>query len=836
MTEQDRITARTFERIRWPLRLTWAGMVAERFTRAFWPVWTILIATLAALAFGGLDMLPLEAAWAIAVLVAGGFVWALFTGIRRFRWPVRAEAMARLDATLPGRPLAALNDTQAIGAGDDASVRVWQAHVARMAERAQQARTVEPDLRLSRRDPYALRYVALTAFVMAVIFGSLWRVASVADLAQPGGGIASAAGPSWEGWIQPPAHTGKPTLYLNDIPAGPLSVPQGSTAMLRLYGEAGALTVDETVSARTEGVDSAAAPAQEFPVRQSGHIAIHGQGGRNWEIAVVPDARPKVQLSGPAGREADGEMRQPFTASDDYGVTGGQAVITLDLPAVTRRFGLAAEPEPREQLVLDLPVPISGNRAEFTEVLAENLSQHPWANLPVRMKLTVSDAAGQTGESDMAQIVLPGRRFFDPVAAALIENRRDLLWSRENGARALQVLRAVTFKPEGLIRNQKAYLQLRVAMRRLDSAVRAGLTAEARDEIAQALWDIAVLIEDGDLGNALERLQQAQDRLSEAIRNGANEQEIAELMRELQQAMQDYIRQLAEQQGQQSPDEQMSENQQGQPITGDQLQQMLDQLQQMMNEGRMAEAAELLEMLRQMMQNMRVTQGGQGGGMPSPGQQAMRDLAETLRRQQELSDEAFRDGQQGQRGQGNQPGQGQGEGQQPGQGGGNLADRQGDLRDQLGRQMQRGLPGLGTPEGDAARDSFGQAGRAMDEAEQALRDGDTSRALDRQADAMEAMREGMRNLGEAMAQEQQQNGTRDGGEQYGNVDPRDTRDPLGRRPGENGRGIGTEESMLQGDDIYRRAREILDELRRRSGQQDRPPVERDYLRRLLDRF
>jgi hypothetical protein len=58
---------------------------------------------------------------------------------------------------------------------------------------------------------------------------------------------------------------------------------------------------------------------------------------------------------------------------------------------------------------------------------------------------------------------------------------------------------------------------------------------------------------------------------------------------------------------------------------------------------------------------------------------------------------------------------------------------------------------------------------------------------------------------------------------------------LGREPGANGR-IGTDEQLLQGDDVYRRARELLDEIRRRSSDQTRPDQELDYLKRLLDRF
>lgn len=839
-------------RLAWPLRLTRWGMVAERLTHAFWPVAVLILAAVAFLAFGGLDALPLELAWGIAVAVLGGILAALVLGSRRFRWPGREEALRRLDATLPGRPIAALTDAQAIGADDPASRQVWEAHVARMAGRAREARAVEPDLNLSRRDPYALRYVALTAVTLALIFGSIWRVASVSDLAQMPGGGAVATGPSWEGWIQPPAHTGKPTLYLNEVDQARFAVPAGSHVVLRLYGQPGALTVDETVSGRTGEIPSVADPAQEFDITRAGRLAIDGAGGREWQIDLIPDAPPTVAFAGPIRREADGEMRQPFSARDDYGVTGGRAEIALDLAAVDRRYGLAPAPEPRDPVVIDLPVPISGSRADFTETLAENLSQHPFANLPVTIRLTAEDAAGQSGTAQLAT-VLPGRRFFDPLAAAIVEMRRDLLWSRDNAARTRDILRAVTWKPEGFVRNERAYLQLRVAMRRLDQAVEAGMTPEVRDEIAQALWDIAVLIEDGDLGNAAERLARAQDRLSEAIRNGADEQEIADLMRELQEAMQDYIRQLAEQQAQ-DPDSQTAQDQNGQPITGDQLQQMLDQLQQLMQEGKTAEAAELLEALRQMMENLRVTQGQGGQGGMSPGQQAMRDLAETLRQQQGLSDDAFEgmqgEGQQGQQGQGQQgqgqegqegQGEGQGQGQGRGQGSGpgsGLADRQQALRDQLGQQMDRGLPGRGTAEGNAARDALGRAGRAMDEAERALREGRTGEALNRQAEAMEAMREGMRNLGEALAQENRQNqpGGQPGGEQYGQGEPGGRRDPLGRVPGEVGRGIGTEENMLQGEDVYRRAQDILKELRRRSGEQERPQIELDYLRRLLDRF
>lgn len=96
-------------------------------------------------------------------------------------------------------------------------------------------------------------------------------------------------------------------------------------------------------------------------------------------------------------------MQLPFAAEDDYGITGGAAQITLDLAQVDRRFGLATDPEPRRSLVIDLPLPISGNRAKFSDMILEDVSEHPFANLPVEIRLTATDAMAQQGEAPVLQ-------------------------------------------------------------------------------------------------------------------------------------------------------------------------------------------------------------------------------------------------------------------------------------------------------------------------------------------------------------------------------------------------------------------------------------------------
>jgi hypothetical protein len=245
-------------------------------------------------------------------------------------------------------------------------------------------------------------------------------------------------------------------------------------------------------------------------------------------------------------------------------------------------------------------------------------------------------------------------------------------------------------------------------------------------------------------------------------------------------------------------------------------------------------------MLQQMLENMQMMTG-QGQGQPGEngqGQQSMQGLADALREQQGLADDSFqqlqREFRQGRDGQ--QPGQGGedrqfGEGEPGGQGDPRtLAERQEALRE-LMDQLQEGLPDAA---GEAAREALREAERNMGDARDGLEEGDTSGALDRQADAIDSLREGMREMGEDLRRaENAQAG--DQGQVAGESSSEDGRDPLGRPYGSRG-SIGSNQRLLPEGDLAARARALLDEIRRRSGEQNRPQIELDYLRRLLDLF
>ncbi|WP_417274742.1 DUF4175 domain-containing protein [Celeribacter halophilus] len=819
----DRPLAR---RVKVALLLTGAGLILERVALAFWPLISLFLFAAGLLMLGVQDALPIWGFRTGLALFGIAALLSLVLGLRAIYLPRKAEVMTRVDAHLPGRPLQALSDTVLVGAGDAASETLWERHRQRMTARLASVRPVAPNIRLAPRDPLALRLVALTTLGMGLLFGSVERVGSLTSLQGGGGEIAT--GPIWEGWVRPPAYSGKPTLYLGDLDPH-FDVPKGADVTLRFYGDDGVLTLRETVSGDMD-------TRPDFRIRQSGEIEIDGPTGRLWEVALQPDAPPVAELVGPMTRAPSGEARQDFRLSDDFGVSRAILTISRDVEAVERRYGYVLPPEPREDISVPVMLPQTGDRREIEGRIAENLAQHPFAGLPVRLSLSAWDEAGQESSEALGESILPTRRFFDPLAAALVDQRRELLWNRENAPRTAQVLRAISVNPSEMFDEMTSYVRLREVIGQLEG--RDGrLTDEQVDTIAATLWDIALELEDGELKEALARLHRAQERLSQAMRDGATPEEIENLMQELREATRDYMQQLAEQQGPDADDTDTPDQgqDQGQEITQDQLQQLMDRIQELMEQGRMAEAQQLMDMLAEMLENMRVTQGEGQGGQGSEGMQGLQD---TLRDQQQLNDDTFSDLQE-QFGQ-NAPSQGgDQQGDEPDgdvQGGAeaseegaeqSLSERQRALREAL-REQRRNVPGGGGE--DSVGGALDRADRAMEEAERALREGDLSGALDGQAEAMEALRDGMRQLGEQQAQSQQdQDGQpNDGSEAQG-------RDPLGRTPGGMGR-LGTDDEFYEGEDVYRRAEELLDEIRRRTEDRERTAEERDYLNRLLDQF
>jgi len=371
-----------------------------------------------------------------------------------------------------------------------------------------------------------------------------------------------------------------------------------------------------------------------------------------------------------------------------------------------------------------------------------------------------------------------------------------------------QTLFRIAARPEAYDGDFVVALGLRVAERRvLDNG-----DAKAVADTQGLLWDLALRVEEGGLSTVMRELRAAQQALEEALARGAGDAEIQKLMDQLQQAMNQYLEQL-QQQAQAGKLRPPPQGRPGSPVDRNDLQRMLDQARELARSGARDAARQMLSQLQEMLENLRANPpGGQQQGDNSQAMQMMRDLDSLSRRQQSLLDRSFRDQQR------------QDLGEQPDTQAG--AAEQQRLRQGLADLMKRfGEMGGETPK------SLGDAEQAMREAEQALGSGDPRGAVDPQSRALDALQRGAQAMAESLARQFGQ-AQRPGS---GSDPAGRNRDPLGR--GDNGTGmIDTGDVKIPEKADLQRAREILDELRRRAGELLRPKPERDYIDRLLQRF
>jgi uncharacterized protein (TIGR02302 family) len=251
----------------------------------------------------------------------------------------------------------------------------------------------------------------------------------------------------------------------------------------------------------------------------------------------------------------------------------------------------------------------------------------------------------------------------------------------------------------------------------------------------------------------------------------------------------------------------------------------------------------MLQELQSMLENLQMARPGQmqEGGDDEMMQQ-LDQLGDMIRRQQQLRDRTFQQGQdqRRQRGQRGQQGQQEGQNGDDQDGMGDLAQQQQELRDQLGKLMEqlrkRGFGQQPGQQGQGEMEQFGQAGEAMGQAEGQLGQGNADGAVDSQGRALEALRRGAQNLAQSMQQQGMMAGPGPGRPgRLGQSRAQQETDPLGRPL--RGRDYGDDVTVkVPGEIDVQRARRILEELRRRFGETFRPQLELDYIERLLKDF
>ena len=840
-------------------RARWVLWWEQAWPRLWLPVAIVLV--FLTLSWLGL-WLDLSPVWRTTGL--GLFTLALLLSLwplLRLRLPSRIRALDRLDreSGLTTGPARVLDDTLALGSGDPGTKALWALHRKRAEDAVGRMRVGLPQPNMPRRDRYALRAAGLlalvtSAFVAGPELGS--RLAAAFDWRK-----IETASPSFriDGWIDPPLYTRTPPLMIDLARGQNLRAPIHSTVVIRIAGEGSAeikpgkgLTplppkANQRVDMREE----------RYQLDGSSELTVSTGFANSVTLTIeaIPDRLPEIAFTLPPEVNARGTFTLSYKGKDDYGIASLDGVVEK----ADKSRGRSLVPAPQ----LTLALPSHEENAPDTRSPVD-LTNHAWAGAPVTIRLKVKDEAGQEASSEAINFTLPQRPFTNPLAKALVEQRRNLVLAPDDRKRVQTALDALLIAPETYTPQWGVFMGLRAGAERL----RVSRTDQDLLDVADWLWAMALQIEDGNLSDAERELRAAQDRLKEAIERGATDDEIRRLMDELRTAMDKFLREFAQrmQQNQQSQDQ----NQRTPPdrvISQDDLNRMLRQMEDAMRRGDVAEAQRLLEQLRNILENLQTAQPNNRMTDPLGREmnQAMQDLEDMAREQQNLRDETFRDGQnrrmqqgdrngqrqqgqrqgqrqQGQRQQGQQGQQGEGQEQAEngqGQDPSGLRQRQQALRERL-QELQRRMEGMGMQ----GEQGLGEAEGAMRDAEGALGQGQDGPAVDAQGRALENLRRGMQGMAQQMQQMQQGDGqgNEQAGDQPGQGNPqgnqqagqRDT-DPLGRPTRNRDYSDGRVEVPGANASPAQRAQRILEELRRKLGDPTRPQEELDYFERLLRR-
>jgi uncharacterized protein (TIGR02302 family) len=791
-------------RLKRRLDLATVALVWERLWPAMWPSVVVTGVFLTLALFDIPARLPAWGHWLLLAVALVLLTLAVLDGMGRFTWPSRDDARRRLElaSRLNHRPLTAIKDKLAGGSDDPAAAALWRAHQERMAAAARQLKVGAPEAGLLRRDPFALRVaLALLLLIGAIDAGGDWAGRLVrAFTSESTHSIAPQI--TLDIWVTPPDYTGLPPQFLPASSKKLIYVPIGSTVLAQVHGgrHPPRLKIDTAAS------DFSKLDDNDFKgtatISAGKHIAVE-QDGRtlgDWSIAVVPDHPPGIAFAKPPSHTDRMALRLDYKGNDDYGVESASAVIRrLDDPSLAP---------------LTLPLQLPGQHLTDPKGVAFfDLTANLWAGMPVRIELQAKDALGQVGTSETVETVLPERQFRNPVAKALVEQRKEL--SRKNSDKndVADTIADLSARPDRYNNDIVAFMAMRTAEARLH------LDRDGKSiaPVQQLLWDTAVRIEEGRSPAAMQDLRTAMQQLQDALARNAPDAEIQRLMNQLQEAMNRYMQQLAQQMKNMDPSQLQPADPRNMLSMRD-LQQMLDRARDLARTGAKDQARQMLSQLQQMLENLRMARPMPGQG--SQQQQMMSQMQNMMRQQQQLLDRSFQQSRNGQQQQQNMQGD---------------AQQQEALRQMLNQMMQQmQQQGGGTPQ------AMQRAERAMRGAGQALQQGQPGRAVGPQSDALDALQEAARAMANQMMGDNYGDGP--GGEPLDNPGLRQAqRDPFGRLlDSENGNGGiddgGTLRMGKSNESALDKAKEILDELRRRAGERDRPAIEHDYIDRLLKQF
>ncbi len=463
---------------------------------------------------------------------------------------------------------------------------------------------------ISRNDPLALRLIAMLIFISGLLVSGSSATQKISSGIMPiSVSSVISQGRDTNIWIKPPEYTQIEQTHIigNIAPNTVLDIAKGSKIRIRIHSLLGEkfAPVFYNGDIKTKmtymgeglyGIETVIENANSLFIKQG----VITRTRLNYNF--IKDNPPEIYLAKTPYEIMDkGQIRFALIVKDDYGAK--ELHMNMNINEMVEDLPLG-NTYSQSRLVMSQP----NDRFKISPIY--DLTWHTWAGLPVTFEYSVTDHSGQKTTLEKIELALPEREFKHPMAKSIIAMRKRLAWDYNDSfidiSRNIEILLSA---PDYFQNDKTIYLALRSASSRLlySDMYEGQERIKTARAVIDLLWNIAIVIEDGDLSQAMRELRIAQRNLENATRDpNSTDKEISDLMDRLREKMANYFAEMQREAQKNMADTKdfppLSADDFGQLISPDALSKLMEQIESALKSGDTQKAEELMSQLQRMME------------------------------------------------------------------------------------------------------------------------------------------------------------------------------------------------------------------------------------------
>lgn len=792
-------------RISFAVFQAFAVITCERFLSAFWRFSAFAFIVIAIWIFGFDNIAGLWSEVFFSLLFFLGIIYFAVKDIRRFSFPSVQEVYKRIerDSGLSHRPLSLYKDFPVAYNNHNSSV-LWQIRNRLLENQLSKKLKCRFSFNVSKQDRYAVRFLSVLLLISAFfiqgsgnlsekIYDGMFPV-SFEDVSFYDSGDFSVT-------VIYPEYTGmdKEIITSDELrrKGYAIEVPAGSDIRLSVSGGMGNPVAIFTANKEYFKKINENSFLLEKNIVSDEIIIVKRLFLEQFRINIQAkeDNPPLISMVSEPEITEDSSVRFELLVSDDYRVEDIAMSMELDLENAGDIPILGSD-------IYETEAIMSKPGQEITIRPSYDLTYHPWAGLPIIFTFEAIDGKDNHSQAVTASLILPEKHFRHPLARKITDERKKLIYNPEQSRLPVsnelyKLHTALSFSEEIGHVEKTLFLAMKLASLRLQMLPK----MKTYTETASLLWDMAMSLEGGNLSIAKKNLKDAFEALEEALRNPeSSPAEISRLSSELQRALNEYMLMALMEMKERADRGEMNimptETLENMPDPYS-MQAFLEHMKAEAMSGDRERAMEMLSGMKRMMESM--SQTGDISEDLKKMYETYQAINEVLKEQIALS-EKTQDNPE------------------------NYHDEQEQIREKLKSIMQEAEQATG-----AVPSNMDGAEREMWKSGSLMLGGDFGMSLQHQEQAIKHLQNSMQDMKQMIGQKLQDMNMKMLSFNF---------DPFGNpiEKGRTGKNILGEEIIIPGESERKRVNEILEILRKKSGELYRPSVETEYFRNLLKQF